>query len=348
MNELPLQQLLQRKLSPEELLEEIERLLNDSSLSWDEKRPLWHFLHNTGRDKALMASMQAGLDNKARVPFDLLVDICARANVQPSNTILESLLKGLKRQHAFDEILSSRGWDKWELRLPAMRNELLEQKVDNNRKYKESLIEKFEFLKNQRLTEQAGQVLKRLKELFPEDEQLAQMERDFQEEWARNVLSTHIATLQSEAIERTRTQPSAADEQMLQQFLVEGEKAAFSVREFAYDLAIAFWFLEDYSRAVEILAYAPPGQATDWMRAELLFASRRFLETLEQINTLELKYIDDPESTFAVSYLRAQCLFGLGQRSSALEILQSIVRVRTNYRSAHALILDWTNGVVWE
>jgi thioredoxin-like negative regulator of GroEL len=174
------------------------------------------------------------------------------------------------------------------------------------------------------------------------------MQKQFEEDWARNVLSTHMATLQNEAFERTKTQPSTADEEMLEQFLQEGEKASYAHREFAFDLAVAFWFLDDYSRALQILVYAPPSQSAEWMRAELLFASRRYLEALEQLNTLEIKYIDDPENTFAVSYLRAQCLHGLGQNSTALEILQSIVRVRANYRSAHALMLEWTAGVTWE
>jgi len=268
--------------------------------------------------------------------------------LQPGHSVLESLLKGLKKQKALDEIISSKGWDKWEPRLTAMRNELVENKIEHHKKFKENMVEKYEFLKNQRMTEQAGKVLKRMLELFPEDESLKGMRREFEEDWARNILSTHMATLQTEAMERTRTQPSTADEAMLKSFLVEGEKAAFKHREFAFDLAIAFWFVEDYARAQEILEYAPPSLATDWMHAELLFAGRRFLEALEQINMLEIKYIEDPETTFAVSYLRAQCLFSLGQQSSALEILQSIVRVRSNYRSAHALILEWTAGVSWE
>ncbi|MGZ3723298.1 MAG: tetratricopeptide repeat protein [Bdellovibrionales bacterium] len=348
MNELVIRELLQKKLLPQDLLEQVLKLTADPSISWEEKRPLWHFLHNTGRDKALIEAIRLSLENKTRIPFDLLIELFARANVQPSGSVLESLMKGMKKQRALDEIISSRGWDKWEPRIPATRNELLEQKVQHQKQFKENLVEKFEFLKNQRMTEQAGQVLKRLKGLYPDDPALVQMQKDFDEEWARNILSTHMATLQTEAMERTRTAPSSADEAMMKLFLSEGEKVAFDHREFAYDLAIAFWYVEDYPKALEILTYAPPSLAVDWMRAELLFAARHFLEALEQLNVLEIKFIDDPESTFAVSYLRGQCLFALGQQSSALEILQSIVRVRPNYRSAHALILEWTAGVSWE
>ena len=68
----------------------------------------------------------------------------------------------------------------------------------------------------------------------------------------------------------------------------------------------------------------------------------------EAVNHLEIKYVDDPETTFAVAYLRAQCLRELGQEAAALETLRSLVRVRPNYRSAHALILEWADGNDWE
>jgi hypothetical protein len=157
------------------------------------------------------------------------------------------------------------------------------------------------------------------------------------------VLANHMVESQTQ-LERTLTAPSGADEEMLKCFLLEGEKLAVENREIALDLALAFWFLEDHNRALEILAWAPAGRAHDWLNAELLFASRRFVEALELLNTVEVKYVEDPESTFAVSYLRAQCLKELGQHASALEIMQSIVHIRPHYRSAHALILQWTEG----
>jgi hypothetical protein len=348
MNELALRKLLLEKRSPDDLLNGVLKGIADPSVPWDEKRPLWHFLYNTGRDKALAEALRLALENKTRIPFDILIDMSARANIQPQPAILDSLIKGLKKQKALDEIINSRGWDKWETRIPGMRNELVEGKIEHQKKFKQNMMEKFEFLKNERMNDQAGRVLRRLLELYPDDKSLQVLQHEFDEVRAREILSTHMATLQSEAMERTRTQPSAADETMLKCFLAEGEKVVFDHRDFAFDLAIAFWFLEDYARAIEILEYAPVNLSTDWMRAELLFAARHFLQALEQLNMLEIKYIDDPETTFAVSYLRAQCLFGLGQQSSALEILQSIVRVRANYRSAHSLILDWTSGVSWE
>jgi len=348
INELELRNLLRRKLPAKDLLAKILSALTSTQLEWEEKRPFFAYLFATHRHATLMATMKEAIDAKERIPYDMLMALTGEALIQPKSAVLESVIKGMKKQEANEDVFASREWDKWDKRIPALRNELLEAKVKEQGQFKANLIDKFEFLKNQRMAEQAGRVLRRMVELYPDDPQLKKIKQNYEEEWANNVLSAHIAQLGDEKFDRTRTAPSSADDEMLRCFMSEGEKLVLENRNIASDLAIAFWFMEDPSRAAEILAWAPTTASNDWLKAEFLVGARYFIEALELINVLEVKYIEDPESTFAVSYLRAQCLQALGQQSSALEIMQSIVRVRSNYRSAHALILEWTAGVSWE
>jgi len=348
INELELRNLLKRKLPPQELLAKIITALTSTQMEWEEKRPFFAYLFITHRHSSLMAAMKEALDVKERIPYDMLMALTGQALIQPKSAVLESVIKGMKKQGANEDVFASREWDKWDKRLPALRAELLEAKVKEQRQFKANMVDKFEFLKNQRMTEQAGRVLRRMVELYPDDPELRKIKQTYEEDWARDILSTHLANIGDQKFERTRTAPSSADDEMLRVFLSEGEKLCLENRNIAPDLAIAFWFMEDPARAAEILAWAPPNASNDWLRAEFLTGARHFVEALELLNVLEVKYIDDPESTFAVSYLRAQCLHALGQHSSALEIMQSIVRVRSNYRSAHALILEWTAGVSWE
>lgn len=347
INELELRKLLKRKLAPQELLAKIITALS-SPLDWEDKRPFFAYLFVTHRHLTLMVAIKEAFDAKERVPYDMLMQLTGEAMIQPKTAVLESLQKGLKKQNALEDVFASREWDKWDSRITLIRNELLEAKVREQGQFKANMIEKFEFLKNQRMNEQAGRVLRRLVELYPDDPELKKIRQNYEEEWAKDILAGHLARIRDEKIDRTRTAPSSADDEMLRTFLSEGEKLCMQNRNIAQDLAIAFWFMEDPARAAEILAWAPPNASNDWLKAEFLTQSRHFVEALEWLNVLEVKYIDDPESTFAVSYLRAQCLHELGQQSSALEIMQSIVRVRHNYRSAHALILEWTAGVSWE
>lgn len=278
------------------------------------------------------------------MPFDVYISLISQPGLPPKPVVFEALFKGLKKQSATEELLNARGWDKWDSRFGEIRRGLVDGKISEKMRFKENYREKFWFLQNQRMTEQAGRVLRQMLELFPEDEEFQNLKREFDEQWARDVLSNHVARHSMDAFERTRTQPAAADEEMLKCFLMEGEKIAVEHREFALDLAIAFWFLEDCDRALEILAWAAPGVSADWLKAELLIEGGRHIEGLEHLNHLEIKYIDDPETTFSVSYMRAQCLKALGQHAAALEVMQSIVRVRPHYRSAHALILEWAEG----
>lgn len=348
INELELRNLLLRKDPPEGQVKYVIKTLLSSQLSWEEKRPFFVFLFLTGRHLTLLHVIQQVLEEKGRIPFDILIALTGQAFIKPKSIVIEALIKGLKKQNAREEVFSGRQWDRYDSRLAQMRNEMIEERVKRRNEFKENMREKFDFLKNQRMTEQAGRLLRRMIELYPEDLELAKLKEDFDEQWAREVLASHVAQLSDHKLERTLTAPSSADEEMLRMFLAEGEKLCVENRNIAADLAMAFWFMDEANRAIEILAWAPPNPSHDWLRAELLMGAGRYLEALDWVGQLEVKYINDPESTFAVSYLRAQCLHHLGQHSSALEIMQSIVRVRSNYRSAHSFILDWTSGVSWE
>lgn len=348
INELELRALLKKKYSPKDLAPRLIKNIFDANLAWEEKRSFWMFLFLTQRMETLAETLKQTLNEKGKIPFELLIQLVDEAGQPPKPIFFEALLKGLKKQGALEAVFAARGLDKWDKRLAQIRAELVEVKVLEQQKFKENLLEKFWFLRNQRMSEQAGRVLRRLLELYPEDGDLVKLKNEFDEQWARDILASHASDLQGHRLERTTTSPSSADEEMLNTFLSEGEKLFLEKRESAVDLAMAFLFMDDYGRAIEVLSWAPPTSAVDWLRCELMLEDRRFLEALEMLNRLEIKYISDPETTFAVNYLRAQALQGLGQHASSIEIMQSIVQIRPNYRSAHTLILEWTEGVGWE
>ncbi len=348
INELDLRKVLKKKPSAADLLRHLVKSLLSPSKTWEEKRVLWLFLYRWGKEGTIIHAMIDALGSKGRIPFDVFIEMSAAARARPKTSAVEGLLKGIRKQEATEELIASRGWDKWDKRFNLIRKEILDKKISETRKAKEHMLEKFNFLKNQRLVEQAGRVLRRMLELYPDDKELKKTKQEFDEQWARDVLSSHMATLSNDKLDRTVTVMSLEDDVMMSCFLNEGLKIALKKPDFASDLAVAFLFMQDFKRGLEILAQAPETVANEWMRAEFLISARHFVEALEHLNHLELKYVDDPETAFAVSYLRARCFKELGQKDAALEIMQSIVRVRANYRSAHALIQEWTQGAGWE
>lgn len=348
INELELRRQLKRRIPTSQLGSSLVKRILDESIPWEEKRPFWYFLFLSGRESLLAATLIECLRSKTRVPLEIFVQMCAQESIEPRGSVMQALIKGAKKQRSLEELIGVKSWDEHDPRLKQIRHKILAEKSSEQRKYKDGLRDKFEFLQSQRMTEQAGRVLRRMVELFPDENSFKQLKKEFDEQWAREVLNSHLASVSNDKLDRTKTAPSTFDQEMLNCFAEEGEKICMEHREFASDLAVAFWFMDDYAHALDILAYAPPDSSNDWLRAELLFQSRRFIEALELLDQLELRYIDDPETTFAVSYLRAQCLHESGQEAAALEILKSIVNVRPNYRSAQALILEWSEQVAWE
>lgn len=347
INELELRRIIKEKGSGPELTRKLVKEILNPSVPWEEKRAFWHFLFISGRASTLVQGFIQAFKNKTRIPYDDFIHALAAAKVKPTALAVAGLLKALSKHEALDDLIHAKNFDKYDARFATLRAELIEKKIAEQKKFKENMVEKFEFLRNQRMIEQAARLLRRMLELFPEDESLAQTQKEFEEQWARDVLSNHMASLKAER-DLTITAPSGKDQEMLKCFLEAAEKICIEKRELAPEISIIFWFMDDFEKALEIINWAPVTLANDWLKAEILIASRRFIEAMEHLNQLEVKYISDPESTFAVSYMRALCLKALGQHASALEIMQSIVRIRPNYRSANALILEWREGGAWE
>lgn len=344
--ELELRQLLSRQTAPDELLKIALVRLGDFSLPWEERRLFWYFLFNTGCFEEVWQLLRDHLEAKSRVPFDLLITLADQAQTVPSKTVIEALLKGIKKQSALEDLLQAKGFDKWDARFKELRQNTLDSIRGTEIKKRTDLLEKFEFLKNERLPDQAAEVLRDLRRLFPEDETILGLERELQEKQAREVVHKQTPLEKDlELPENPKIPPSDADLEMVRQFLAEAERLATTHPDLPYQVAIGGAFMEQFAAVKDVLAHAPESPARDWLLAELLFLSRHFVECLEHLNSLEVKYAQDPESTFAVSYLRAQALKKLGQSERAIEILQSLTRIRPHYRSAQRLLQEWTTSL---
>lgn len=347
INELELRSVLKNKKSSQDVIATIMRRILDPSLSWEDKRAFWHFLYISQRQGSLIELLVHSLKSKLRIPFDLVIRLTSDKGIKPSALALAAVVKGLRRQNAIPDLVCATGWDALDSRILQLREEFLADKNEEQKHFKKNLIEKYEFLLNQRMNDQASRVLRRLLQLFPEDISLQNLKSTFDEQWARDILASHNADLVADKLERAYIAPSRADQEMLNCFAKFAEHNCIEHKNLALNMAIGFIFVEEYALALEILSTAESSVSTDWLRVELLVLARRFIEALEVLNHLEVKFSNDPESTFAVSYLRAQCLHALGEGGAAIEIMQSIVRIRPDFRSAHALIRDWTEGVDW-
>ncbi len=344
--ELQIRDLLRENLSPAQIVARLSGRLLDPELKDADRHAVFAFIFNAGLDRDLLVTIRQCIENKMPLSWSMFIESLSRQGQTPSPFVMESFFKGAKRQGLENEIILARSWDTWDKRFTIRRAALIDELSEKARKQVDTLKEKLQFLTDQRMVEQEQEVLELLVKLAPNDPDVKKADQQFKERWARHLITKKgsLPTAEARMLERW-TSPLNTQEQAWVQFqLSEIQKITESNPVASYDFALFFGFMEAFAEGQEALQKAPATEAKDWLNVEFLVEARRFIEALDELNRLEGQYGDNPETPFAVSYLRAKALHGLGQSSDAMEVLKSLLSLRPNYRAAQSLMLQWSEA----
>lgn len=207
---------------------------------------------------------------------------------------------------------------------------------------KRVLLDQLVTLRTQQLFEQERNLLQRLQKLYPGDREIRDEASNYKQRNALEILqkrSPKNRTLKLEHLTpkdpELETALAAVTESLIEH--------AANNPEMAIDFAIALFMFENYEGALEVLSFYPEDtESYMWLRLEILLRARRYLEVLNDIARVEVILAGDPETFFATAYLRAQALWGLGQKHAAIEVLEGLMASRPHYRAASALLSFWS------
>lgn len=342
--ELQIQRLLDHEPTLQRAADQMLEKISSNETSDHERLAYWAFLFNAGFYQELLSSFMQRLSENQRVHWGLMIETLALTEIDPGNSVIEAVMKGLKRQNGNEDLWASRSWDMHDPRFEQFRQTIGEKKAAAERERKDSLLEKFHFLTSQRMRDQAVRVLKHMIYLYPDEPHFRDLKASFEEEWARDLIAQKFSDAQTPTADAAPAL-SGTERELIDMWAKAAKEAAQKNPAIAYDLAIALHVMEADEAAFEVAEILPTGVGQDWLIAELLLNLRRYVDLLEHVQQLENKYAADPETAFATSYLRAHALKALGQSAPAVEILRNIVQVRPHYRSAGHLILEWSVGV---
>lgn len=304
----------------------------------------WHFLFQSGHYQEIIKTYLGRLVDKNRIHWGIFIETLAHFKIKPPAAVVLSVLKGIKRQSAQDDLWGCFSWDEYDPRFKEFRDLITEAHLQREKTREEGLVEKFHFLQSQRMNEQAARVLKRLVFLYPRNEEYRKLKNGFEEELARDVISNHDGVFVSEPVNHVEVL-TKDEQQIVLGWASQCEQFSRKNPALAYDFAIGFLFVGADEVAFHNAQSAPEGPAVEWLIAELLLRLGRYIDLLEHLREIEMLRLADPETSFAVAYLRAQALQALGQSAAAVELLRDIVQVRPNYRSANHLLMQWSVGV---
>jgi hypothetical protein len=214
-----------------------------------------------------------------------------------------------------------------------------QKKLEDYENKKMSLMKELDFAKNQGLKEKREQALDQLKKFFPHDkavESVSLAERGFQ---ARNAYNRLLSKKNKNLLQKKEL-PQISNEEF-KELLTVVKKYLKKNADYAYDFSLMFMQMDLplYGLAV-IDLLKKKSQKLLWYELQLCLNGKQYARALNTIDLLQKTKISN-EHSFSLLYYQAIALYGLGQKSSAVQIVRNILKIRPQFKSAGSLLLEW-------
>lgn len=336
--ELEIQSLLNSESDPESIVEKLFFFAENAELGEQNelKDGIYTFLLNSKLSAHLIEYVVKNISEPGFViPWGHLLEALYQQSGFIAYEIAEALWEGIQSQKAENVALRSRALDAFapELKLQRADNRL--QTIKEQSEQKKEWLQQLEVLHLQSLHQQEQKLLQKLLKMFPQDAQIASYSQGIKERMALDILSKHRPTMKTSHnfIEKN---PS------VQQSIIQSiMKAAGQNPQMIYDFVIAAMMMELYELGLSLIEHAPESPQKHWLKLEILLRCRRFLELLTSLNPIEKIYATESETFYATAYLRAQALWGLGQKQLAMEVMESLLNSSPHYRAGSILLTQW-------
>lgn len=335
-------QFLSAEKAAEALLKKYEKL----KLSSGEFEAIASFLSNAGLYSKLAEFALKKMFDESLVPWGHFAEALFQSSNSVDAKVKKALIEGASESRRIAQLCRTHVLDDFDPRIPELRKQRKDKFLEKALKKKTDLLVQLEVFKSQSLRAEEDQVIRQLQKMFPEDSEIHKLRISLRERLAQDYITKRPQKSRREIFFPLYEEKTAEEQNILEQIEISMKEAAKSAKYLANDFAIAHMVWENFDAALRLVEIAPNSPVKDWLKAEILLRSRRFAELLDQLIELEEKYSEEPETVFAVYYLRAQALWGLDQKKTAIEILEGMVETRPSYRAAGSLLKEWKEDLL--
>ncbi|MDG0816090.1 hypothetical protein [Bdellovibrio svalbardensis] len=342
--ELEIQNLLNQTQDLDEVAARLTSTIESSPdhFNLDNITAFARFLNFSGKHQKLVEFILSHLENESfPIPWPYFLEALGHATLDLDEKTVKALLEGIIESGAEAEAARSQALNKYEPLLGEWRSNRKYKIHKDYLKNKKILLDMLITLRTQQLYEQEKHLLQRLQKLYPDDSDIQRETREHKQRYALEILSRRSPKAR-EANTDDLEQKDPETEEALRALLSSLLEHAEQDPEMAFDFAIVAFMLESYEAALEILEFSEQTESYLWLRLEILLKCRRFVELLTEVAQVEMLLSHEPETFFATAYLRAQALWGLGQKHTAIEVMEGLLASRPHYRAASALLNIWS------
>lgn len=343
--ELEIQKLLNEKIDLSHICDRLIQKIEQSNEyhTLDNINALARFLLNTNQPIKLIQFVVHHIDNESfPIPWPYFLEALNLFSESLDAEIIKALVEGIHEDNAESEAARAKGLNQV---LPEIGEWQQNRKYKLQKDYlnnKHLLLDQLVTLRTQQLVQQEKLVLQRLQQFYPGDVEIQREVNEHKQRYALNILQRRTSKVGHDKEDYLPNEPDV--EKARQALMTNLKELANEEPQLALDFAIIAFILESYEDSLSLLSCCEETVSWLWFRLEVLLKCRRFVELLAELTEVEIRLAHEPETFFATAYLRAQALWGLGQKHTAIEILEALLAARPHYRSAGSLLRTWSNS----
>jgi hypothetical protein len=347
--ELEIQNLLKQFGTTEEGLSQVaEQLVNDiekdlEKLTSENVNTVALFLIKAGQYVPLIEFVGRHLERDGFIiPWAPFIEALVHASGgQANKKITELVLEGVEDTSTQDIASRSTALDSSEPDMIAWRQDRKYKIHKEFTSNKRALLEQLVTLRTQQLYEQEKKLLNRLNKLYPGDKDIKHEMGEHKQRYAIEILTRRGPS--SKALPQEMLNPTEPEIEKVREVLHEALiQAAHETPDLIEDLTVAAVMFEMPETGLAILNVADDEIGLLWLRMEVLLQARHYVEVLNEIARAEIVFAHEAETFFATAYLRAQAFWGLGQKHTAIEVMEGLLISRPHYRAGSALLSVWS------
>lgn len=343
--ELEIQTLLKHHIELDLTADALIKKYEHEKLSLAEFETIATFLLHCGFCATLTDMIVRKLGDQSKIPWGHFVEALFLSSALIEPEVKKAMIEGAEEDRALSQLARSRHLDHFEEEVSRQRD--LRRKAFSERYSlrRQDLLQELEVMRSQGLHVEEDKLIERMSRLFPGDNEILKLRTALKERLALDFIAKRPRPKHQVFIpihEPKDAETQATLDQIEKSMIEVLEKDPSLKSWLPNDFALAMILWENFEAALRLLDLNQENHfETDWLRAEALLGGHRFAELLNHLTFLETAYAEDPDNIYAVHYLRAQALWGLNQRMTAIEILEGMLVARPQYRSASALLDQW-------
>lgn len=300
------------------------------------------FLIHTGFFETLKEQYIKQLTQDRNIAWIPFLELLSKVTKSLPDDIIDPILVGMTEEKKLEQIVYAGEAANLHPRLSKLVKDLSGEIFDKLKKEKLELKSTLQRHINDRMDSEALKVSAKLKEKFPTDQEISDLTSDMDLAKIRSLIQKKERDLQADLLSTKKALQDDAQKS------VERNKISENVLEnakknpaAAYDLAILLTQMEVYDDALTCLSYAPPSLEKDWLKLDLLIKSENYIEAINESFEIEKKYPENPDTIYATLEFRAQALYGLGEQSKAIQILEKLLEISPKNQTARVLLHSW-------